>query len=95
MSLSLVAGMAFVLCSSVLPREVPSDSIISWCVSSGASVKEFVAGFDAMVQGNESGGLLAAYGATVWIGLVTVAYSKFAARTIDAVLECRLLFTWI
>ena len=82
MSLSLVAGMAFVLCSSALPREVPSDSIISWCVSSGESVNEFVAGFGEMVQGNDTSGLLAAYGATIWIGLVTVAYSKWHITTV-------------
>lgn len=76
MSLSLVAALSLVVGSFVLPRDTSSDSIMALCTASGESIKSFVTGFGGVVQGENSAGLLSAYVATTWIGLVTVAYSK-------------------
>lgn len=82
MSLSLAAASTLVVGSNILPHAIGTpDSIISSCVSAGESIQSFVAGFGDLVKGENGDGLVAAYVATAWIGLVTVAYSEFLEQS--------------
>ena len=76
MSLSLVAAVSLVVCSSVLSSDDEDNAVISSCISSGNSIKAFVSDFlNTLLQSEAGANVLAAAAATTWIGLITVAYT--------------------
>lgn len=87
MSLSLLGAVTLVICSNTFSHDATTapDSIMAQSMAAGEYIQSFVDGFGTMVQGEDSSSLLTACGATIWIGLVTVAYSKHTLWELNGV----------